>query len=72
MVQPNRDKHATNYRISMNYKQEVVPPTPELPENGVLSKSAYFREFLLTKSTYAPRPPQCQLETSGTLTVMRS
>lgn len=49
VVQPNRDKHATNYRISMNYKQEVVPPTPELPENGVLSKSAYFREFLLTK-----------------------
>jgi RAP1 GTPase activating protein 1 len=51
VVQPNRDKHATNYRISMNYKQEVVPPTPELPENGILSKSNYFREFLLTKST---------------------
>jgi hypothetical protein len=40
----------TVVRISMNYKQEVAPPTPELPENGILSKSAYFREFLLTKS----------------------
>lgn len=42
-------------RLSMNYKREVEPPTPELPETGVLSKSSYFREFLLTKRTRPAR-----------------
>ncbi len=33
----------------MNYRKEVEPPTPELPPSGIINKSAYFREFLLTK-----------------------
>lgn len=51
----------------MNYKQEVEPPTPELPETGILSKSSFFREFLLTKRTHLA----CPLQLSFTLTRVR-